>query len=161
MSEVLTQNADGTMYVANTNDGVPDQILGGPASPTVAAPRFYGMRTMKVPLTAADAAAGVVSWQNNLGYDILVSELIIDVTTKSTGASTISAGIAATAVSAANLIDTLDVGTATGTFDNVTDKGTNGKSRGKIVKGAFFTISKASGATAGLVGSAYLSFIPV
>ena len=80
--------------------------------------------------------------------------------TKSTGACTIDVGT--TAVSAAtssdNLIDGLDTGTAIGTFDNITDKGTNGKSRQKLASGKWVTASMASGAAAGTVGYAYIEY---
>jgi hypothetical protein len=56
-------------------------------------------------------------------------------------------------------MDGLDVNGATGVFDNVTDKGTNGKSRQRIATGKWVTGSKASGASAGIVGFAYIHYI--
>jgi len=59
-----------------------------------------------------------------------------------------------------NLIDTLSVA-AVGIFDNVTDKGTNGKTRQRVAPGQVVTGSTASGASAGLVGNLYLDYVLV
>lgn len=164
MAENLRQMADGTAVYDNSNDAVPDLHIGGPANPTQSAPRFYSKRIAKMALVAGtDTAGAVLAFKNTAPYALIVDRLVLDITTKATGACTLSAGI--TAVSAvtlsANLIDAVDVGTATGTFDNVTEKGTLGKSRQKIAAGAWLTISTASGASAGMVGNAYLEFFPV
>ena len=44
-------------------------------------------------------------------------------------------------------------------FDNVSDAGTNGRARAKWGAGQYLTISKASGATAGLAGTAYVDYV--
>jgi hypothetical protein len=44
-------------------------------------------------------------------------------------------------------------------FDHCTDKGSNGKSRQTLASGKWITASKASGATAGLVGYAYIQYV--
>ncbi|MBI5964929.1 MAG: hypothetical protein HY863_15730 [Chloroflexi bacterium] len=114
----------------------------------------------KVALAALDTAGGVLGLANPEGVDLIVTRVVVDVTTKSTSACTVDAGIAANGTTSAdNLLDGLDVGTAAGTFDNVADVGTNGKARKKWTSGQFLTISKASGAAAGLVGNAYIEYI--
>jgi hypothetical protein len=163
MANVITALADGTYAVQNTADNVNDSHLGGPASPSVANPRFMMKRVMKVPLGVVDTGGGVLSWVNPHSFAIIIHRVTLDVTTKSTGASTIDVGT--TAVSATtssdNLIDGQDTGTAIGTFDNITEKGTNGKSRQKLAVGAWVTASKATGACAGLVGNAYIEYYPL
>jgi hypothetical protein len=117
------------------------------------------MKIARVALGHADTAGGVVAWANPEGAAILVSRMVIDVNTKATGACTVDAGVAANVTTSNDgLLDGLDVGTAAGAFDNITDKGTNGKSRQKVTPSQFVTISVASGASAGLVGFAYIYY---
>jgi len=112
-------------------------------------------------LAAADTAGGVLSLANPMGVDLIIPSggLLLDVTTKTTAACTLDAGIAAGATTLADtLIDRLDVNAATGQFDNIADKGTNG---GPTKWGAaqYLTISMASGTAAGLVGYAYIRWL--
>lgn len=114
----------------------------------------------KVALGVADTAGGVLSWANPEASAIIIDKIVVDVTTVSTGACTMDFGT--TAVSATttsdNLIDALDTNSAIITADNITDKGTNGKSRQKLASGKWVTGSKASGAAAGTVGFAYIHY---
>mgnify|MGYP000875309066 CR=1 FL=1 len=115
---------------------------------------------LKVALAASDSAGGVVSLANPEGADVIVTRLVVYVTAAATASCTIDAGIAATATTSSdNLINGLDVNAATGVFDNITDVGTNGKSRQRWPSNYYLTISKASGATAGLAGYAYVEYI--
>ena len=117
---------------------------------------------IKRDLAAADAAAGVLSLKNATGRDLFVTRLVLRITTKATAACTVDAGVAATEVSDDTLIDGLDVGTAATDADNVQNSGTNGKKVGKLWKnGEFLTASKATGATAGMVGQALVCVAPV
>jgi len=114
----------------------------------------------KVALAALDTGGGVLAWQNPESVSIIISRIELDVTTAATAAATIDVGTTATsaATSIDNLIDGLDVNAATGVFDNITDKGTNGKSKQKLASGKWVTGSKASGACAGLAGYAYIHY---
>ena len=125
-----------------------------------------GLKSAKVALAAADAAAGVFAWQNPEASAIVVHRLIIDLTTKSTAACTINVGTDGDGTgSSDNLIDGLDVNAATGVFDNMTNSGTNGKELQRVdAKGGttdYITASKATGATAGIVGNAYIFYFEV
>lgn len=112
-------------------------------------------------LVASDAAAGVLSWQNTTGLDVFATRVAIEVTTASSGACTVDAGQAATAVSSDNLLDGLNVN-ATGESDNIQQSGTNGDKVGKkVAADEYVTASKATGAAAGLVGNYYIFFVPV
>lgn len=112
----------------------------------------------KVALAAVDTAGGVAAIANPEGAAVIVTRVLIDVTTASTGACTVDAGIAANATTSADgLIDGQSVA-ATGVFDNISDGGTNGKARAKWGATQYLTISKASGATAGLVGNVYVFY---
>lgn len=118
-----------------------------------------GIKVVAVPLNAVDTAGGIFAWANPEVGAIIVDRVEIDVETVATGACSISVGQAANGTtSAANLIDTKDVHSATGVFDNITDGGTNGKARQKVAAGAYVTGSKASGASAGLVGWSYIHY---
>jgi hypothetical protein len=108
----------------------------------------------------ADTGGGVGAWQNPEGATIIIDRLEVYGTTVATAACTLDAGT--TAVSAATssdtLIDGLDINAATGIFDNITDKGTNGKSRQTLASGKWVTFSRATGASAGFVGTAYIHY---
>ena len=117
----------------------------------------------KVVLTAADGAAGVFSWQNPEDSAIVITRLVLDVTTKATAACTVDVGTdGAGTGSSDNLVDVQAVNAATGVFDNIADKGSSGKERQRLdAKGGttdYVTASKATGATAGLVGNAYVFY---
>lgn len=114
----------------------------------------------KIALVADDAAGGVFAWQNHHNEAVIVTRVVIDLTTKSSGAGTLDVGMTATsaATSADNLIDGLDVNAATGVFDNVENQGTNGTGAQKVASGKWVTASKATGNMAGIVGSAYLFY---
>ncbi len=161
MGTNLRQNPDGSVSLVSDTDTIEHIRVGGPVNPTAALPRWSNEKTVKVALIAADTAGGALAWQNPEAGAILVTGVVLDVTTKATGAGTISIGSAANGTtSAANLIDTLDVGTAAGLFDNNTDKGSAGKTRQKLAAGQYVTGSKASGSLAGIAGNIYITYIP-
>ena len=117
----------------------------------------------KVALTAvtSTAAGGVLSLANPEGEALIVTRLILDITTASTGAATVDAGIAANGTTSSDtLIDGLDVNAAAGTFDNTVSGGTNGKGAKKWGTTQYLTIT-ASATLAGLVGNAYIEYIRV
>jgi len=121
-----------------------------------------GKGAYRAALAALDTGGGVLSLANPEGADIIVTRLVLDITTAATGACTVDAGIAAGATTSSdNLIDGLDVNAATGVFDNIEDKGTNGKTRQKWESDQYLTISMATGAAAGLAGYAYVEYIRV
>jgi len=120
--------------------------------------------TVRLALATGATGGGVLAWQNPHDSAIIITRLVLDVTTKTTAACTVDAGSAANGTTSSdNLINGLDIGTAIGTFDNVSDGGTNGKARQKLAaKGGaadYLTVSQASGAIAGLVGYAYVTYI--
>ena len=124
------------------------------------------LKCAKVALGSGDGAGGILAWQNPESAAILVVRIVIDRTTKSTGACTADFGTAANGTTSAdNLIDGVNAGAAEGIEDNVEDKGTNGKSRQRLdAKGGatdYLTGSKATGAAAGLAGNAYIFYAEV
>jgi hypothetical protein len=121
------------------------------------------VKTAVVPLAAVDTGGGIFSWANPEVGSILITRVLIDVTTIATGACSIDIGTATASgtTSADTLIDGLDVHTATGTFDQADQVGANGKTKGKIAAGKWVTASKDTGASAGLVGNAYIQYVLV
>ena len=120
----------------------------------------------KVALGASDSAGGILSWQNPESSAIVVVRIVIDRTTKSTGACTADFGTAANGTTSSDdLMDGADVGAAAAVEDNIENKGTNGKARQRLdaLGGStdYITGSKATGAAAGLVGNAYIFYYEV
>jgi myosin-crossreactive antigen len=115
-------------------------------------------RVTKVALAAGTAAGGVLSWANPAGASIIVHNIAIDITTGSSVASTIDVGVAANGTTLSDtLIDGVSAATA-GVFNSATHAGTNGRMSRKVASTEFVTASQASGAVAGLVGSAYITW---
>ena len=124
------------------------------------------LKCAKVALGDADTAGGIFAWQNPESSAILVTRVVVDRTTKSTGACTADIGTAANGTTSSdNLMDGVDVGAAAAIEDNIEDKGTNGKARQRLdaLGGTtdYITASKATGAAAGLVGNAYIFYVEV
>ncbi len=121
------------------------------------------LKCAKVALTAADSRGGVMRWQNPEDNAIIITRMVLDVTTKARASCTVDAGTARSGnVSSDNLIDGLDVGAAAGPFDNIADKGVNGKERQRLdARGGatdYVTASRSTGAAAGLAGNAYIFY---
>lgn len=104
--------------------------------------------------------AGVLAWQNPESVSIIVTRVVLDRTTKSTGASTMDIGTTATSATTAsdNLIDGVNSGATEAVEDNLNDAGTNGKARQKLASGKWVTFKEASGDATGLVANAYIHY---
>ena len=124
------------------------------------------LKSARVALGSGDGAGGILAWQNPENSAIVVVRLVIDRTTKSTGACTADFGTAANGTTSSdNLMDGVDVGAAEGAEDNVENQGTSGKAVQRLdAKGGttdYITGSMATGAAAGLVGNAYILYYEV
>jgi len=154
---LLASAADGTSIEVNSVTGK----LGVPSSGSslsngvqrVGMSKFAGARLVGN-LTASDAAAGVVSVQNTYGTDLIVERLFLDVTTATSGACTLDAGVAATAILASDLMSGANPSTVI-LLDNHTSPALSSV---KWPSTEFLTVSMASGATAGLVGTYQIIF---
>lgn len=116
---------------------------------------FYqkdGSILFKGALTAATGTTGggVMSWANPTGETILIEDLLVDITTGSTGAAVIDFGIGSAAESKDTLIDGC-VASLAKVKDIPIDHGTNGR-KGKATSGQSVT-GTASATLAGLVGT--------
>jgi hypothetical protein len=105
-------------------------------------------------------AGGLFAWRpDDQSRTHYVTRVLLDITTASTGASTVDIGVAtASTTSNDTLIDGLS-GAATGLFDNTENGGTNGVGAKKLAAGSYVTGSQATGDTAGLVGSVFIEYI--
>lgn len=121
------------------------------------------VKTARVALAAADTGGGLFSWVNPEATAIIVQRVILDVTTNTSGACTADVGTTATDATTLsdNLIDGVSLASAAKVVDNLGDAGSNGKSRQKLAVGKWITGSVASGASAGLVGYAYIQYITI
>lgn len=105
--------------------------------------------TQLLPLVANDAAGQIANWTNNFPFPVLIEGATLVVLTASTGACTVNIGIAANAkTSSSNM--------AAGTSIAATLVGnlaTGVTLANRVVNpGEAITISRASGASAGVVG---------
>lgn len=141
------------------NDGVSDGI-GKAGHPQRFGSGYRQVNVAVVPLAAVDTAGGLFSWQNPEGVAIVVTGVILDVTTPATGACTVDLGTTATngTTLSDNMLDGVDVHTAAGCFGTADGADANGKWQQHLAAGKWVTGSKASGATAGIVGNAYIYY---
>lgn len=114
----------------------------------------------RVALTAGASTSGgaTLSLANPEGIALIVTRLVLDIQTASSGAASVDAGIAADGTTSSDtLIDGCSVATA-GAFDNISDAGSNGKSRKVWGTSEYLTITPTA-TTAGLVGYALIQYL--
>ena len=102
-------------------------------------------------LATVRTAGGIFAVENTFGSTLVVDRVLILVTTGQSATVDIGTAINAT-TSSNNLLHELDV-TSAGAYDNIEDKGTNGKTRQKWSSGSFVTASEQGGNITGLVGT--------
>lgn len=119
-----------------------------------------GAKTYTLTAATVTTAGAVLSVANPEEADVIVTGVYLDVTTASSGAATVDAGVAADGTTSAdNLIDAGSVA-AIAVVSNRDNAGTNGKQAVKWASDEFLTIT-ASATTAGMVGTAYVTYIRV
>jgi hypothetical protein len=119
---------------------------------------MQGTGRLSIALADGEGAAGVVSKLNPEGVNLIVDSVVLELTTVSDAAGTVDVGIAATAVTADNLLDGIDVNAAAGVFDNITDKGANGKTVKIWGPTSYLTATKKTGNVAGLEGFLHVHY---
>jgi hypothetical protein len=101
--------------------------------------------------TKTDVGA-VLSLKNVYGVDLIITDMFVDVTTKSSGAATLDIGVDDKAdTSNDTLFDGVDVGTAAGFFNTTKNAGQNGK-HAVVWKKDEYVVATASATVAGLKG---------
>jgi hypothetical protein len=113
-------------------------------------------------LTPATTFAGgdMLNLANPEGEDLLITRFILNVTTPSTGAATVDAGVAATGTSNDELIDGVDVNAAAILVDNVEQCVDTAVAAAVVEWGSdeYLTVTP-SASVAGLVGTYYVEYI--
>lgn len=156
MTAVMRGRDDGSMAWIDSQDNSRQLLrIGG----SVGGVAWGGQHILRKPLGVLDTAGGVLSVLNPFSRQLLITRLVVNLTTASTGAGTADFGVAATSISNDTLIDGLDMNAAVGIFDNIKNKGSNGLSSVYWGATGYVTGSMASGAMAGLAGYAYIHFI--
>ncbi len=145
----------GKMYISY-------MVVAGSIAPGVT----LGTKRVSIPLAGpTDTAGGVGSWQNSEAGVIWITRAIVSDqgTSGHIASAACTLDIGTTAVSAVtlsdNLVDGYDAGAAANTVDNLTSPDTNGKGGQSLASGKWVTVSKASGASAGFVGSLMLEYL--
>jgi hypothetical protein len=148
----------GAVFVETTNARA---YLRDAATLPAVTSEISGVRCARVALTGAAIAAGTAAWQNSHAQSILILGHVLDITTASSGASTIDAGL--TAVSATTVSDSLldgVSGASIAVFDSrdpTLDSGANAKAQ-KLAAGKWITWNDVTGDATGLVGVAYIYY---
>lgn len=106
-------------------------------------------------LSGAAANAGdILSIANPEGASVVIIRAVLHIETASNGAATVDVGVAANGTTLSdNLIDGANIN-ATGAYDNIVDKGTNGKEKQLWTSTQYVTVSKATGAANAEVSAA-------
>tara|TARA_R110000824_G_scaffold249554_1_gene438486 strand:- start:438 stop:971 length:534 start_codon:yes stop_codon:yes gene_type:complete len=108
---------------------------------------------------AAPAAGGAFSFANPTGGDCFVLDVVVDVTTQTTGVATVDVGVAANATTSDDtLIDGGDIGTGAITLNNILHAGTNGLRSIKMTSAQFVTATASADST-GLVATYAVSLL--
>ncbi len=161
----VKQHADGSLSVFSDTEQKSLWRVGGPTTPAVGGSdqNYRAPFTIKIPLnTSGGGSAALAAWQNTSGDDLLVGLTRVDMTTGQTASMAISVGTSTTNVTLdLNLIDSCSVSPTATLYDNITDKGTAGKSRQKLTNNSWITCSTGN-STASAVsfrGTLYLDVI--
>lgn len=112
-----------------------------------------------ISLTAGNANAIAFSWENPVTGSIIIDKVILNVTTAGgTGGGLLDIGTANDATTGSdNLIDGADAN-AVAIYDNITDKGTNGKTSAVLATGKFINGQIKAQNAAALVGKVYIIY---
>ena len=152
-----------TIYFSQESPGVPGTLHLGVGTQIVVddpTQRFEYSPVVQI-AGGTDTAGGLGSWQNTIGVSVIVHNLFINITAIATAACTLSAGETATNATtlSSNLISGGNVH-ALGVIGNYS--ASIGAGQGVVVPaGAWITFSTASGASAGLVATAYIDYRPL
>lgn len=155
------QNADGSVSIINELTGVEafraggPKPIGGPGTGAVSIPQFVPGSVLKMgPFAGLVATTGgaIGAWTNNLGYDILIRRIVVDVTAASSGAANLTVGQTPTSVvtSSNNLLTATSVAAISviGASTQV-----------KVKQGEFITLT-GSADTTGMIANLFLALIP-
>lgn len=154
---VEVQYADGSYGGIRELDALQTWRSGGYMGPAGSnQPAFFGGFTLAFNVGGGtDTAGGILSYQNNFGFDLMIISHQLDVSTQSSGVCTVSFGETPTSGTtlASNMLSGQTVA-AVGTFNG-------GSLSVKWPQGKWITGSTASGASTGLVARVLVSCLPM
>lgn len=110
----------------------------------------------RVALAAVRTGGGVAAWTP--GVARLINKIVLNITTASTGASTIDCGIGTNATTSSDILIDGASGAAITALDSVKNAGTNGVDAGVTSTTTAVTCSEASGDVTGIAGYAYIYY---
>lgn len=159
------QNPDGSASIYSDQEGKEVFRVGGPGTlvgvtgPNQAPANFRGKFAVKCTLntTGQGTASALVTWQNTTGNNLLVGHTYLNFTTAQTPTINLNVGVGGSALSIDTLlINALSANSTTGIFDNITDKGSGGKSRAQLPANSWFIVcTDAVGSCTSLRGDVY------
>ena len=161
MGTNLKQHPDGSLGLFSESEGKSLLIVGGPVA--VAGGSVVGYHqhtTVKIAFGASSGTAGLFSVVSPFTEDVIIDGCKLNVTAGfGVGTAWIAVGTGSTSSTdyGNNLIDQVTA-TAAGVYDNITDKGTNGKSRQKWTAGTWIT-GTCSQTPNTLAGACYIDVI--
>lgn len=161
---VFTISDQSGPWASQAGLGINIQALLDPVTGLIAKSAIQG-DAVKLTMADVDTGGGVASWANPYGANIIITRVLVLTSHVSSGACSLDLGIGASATTLYDtLIDGIDMTTtAPALFDSMlaATQGTNGAPSRLMTSAQFFTASVvAGGASAGLAGSIYLSWIP-
>ncbi len=151
----IKQRADGSLAIYREGDTKELLTVGGPVVPDItnktspglaAGFTFLGKSVVKIPLgTGAAGTANLASVKLSDNDDHILGHTVVNITTGQSLSLDLSLGTGASSSTFANnLIDAVNLSpdaAGVGVYDNVTDKGTAGKSRQLLSAGQFITVT--------------------
>lgn len=157
--DVIRRNG-GDLNMQKLEDLQDDATVLGTVADAVGTVAFdRSTKIAKVALTAAagTTAGAVLTWKNPEAGAIIVTRFVVRLTGVKSG-ETVDFGAKSTVDTSDTLIDGLSTATA-GVFDNITDKGTNGKSRQLLLVDEYITGTASAALTGGtFAGHAYIHY---
>lgn len=138
----LKQHDNGALSIYDDVAGKSLFTIGGAATPAAGgvSHSHRASNFIKLTLGSSPGTGGVLAWASPFPEDVVVGKTIVKIEAASTGTLKIGTGASSTAYGD-NLIDSLST-SATGVFDNITDKGTNGRSRQLLSAGSYITCTQ-------------------
>jgi hypothetical protein len=128
---------------------------------TVAANDGCTQNIAVVPLVGTTATTGgaVAAWQPPGGGRQIITRVVTDITTKSTGAANLSIGVAANATTSATTIQVaVAVGSAAQILDTLTGGASSALVAAQAIAAGSWVTATGSASTAGLVGNMYIYY---
>lgn len=162
-------NASGTLSLVGGTETLVNKTL---TSPVITTPTIdgvtYSTRNARQIIIEAITLNGTAIKAANMDIwtapaNCIILQCLLNITTKSTGASTLNIGYNTTSgQNTDTMFDGIDTGTATGFYDSLatTDAGTNALLKAqKAASGKYLVATCATGDTTAMVGTIYITYI--